>query len=197
MALRLHASVTFCTGSGWRSHFSFISCWHQCWHVTSRPDCLLTTASIPGLKRFKHSYCGTLLGPSRQLLPFSFWAASWQNQKRGMCAHWRLRSAWASAQSEQSSLCAQWVAKDPRFLRADSGCPGWSESSLGAHAILLVLSWGGSFDIVFLKYTLFSFFDLSKASQLCSSSNWYCSTESHLQHMEDMPICSGYPQYTE
>ena len=26
------------------------------------------------------------------------------------------------------------------------GCPGWSESLLGAHAILLVLSWGGSFD---------------------------------------------------
>ena len=26
-----------------------------------------------------------------------------------------------------------------------SGCPGWSEYSLGAHAILLVLSWGGSF----------------------------------------------------
>ena len=25
------------------------------------------------------------------------------------------------------------------------GCPGWSESSLGAHAILLVLSWDGSF----------------------------------------------------
>ena len=25
------------------------------------------------------------------------------------------------------------------------GCPGWSESSLDAHAILLVLSWGGSF----------------------------------------------------
>ena len=28
------------------------------------------------------------------------------------------------------------------------GCPGWSESSLGAHAILLVLSWGCSFDIL-------------------------------------------------
>ena len=25
------------------------------------------------------------------------------------------------------------------------GCPGWSESSLGAHATLLVLSWGGSY----------------------------------------------------
>ena len=69
-----------------------------------------------------------------------------------LCTQRRLRSAWASAQSDQSSLCAQWVAKDPSFLCADSdpsirlgGCPGWSESSLGAHAILLVLSRGGSF----------------------------------------------------
>ena len=30
------------------------------------------------------------------------------------------RSAWASAQSDQSSLCTQWVAKDPSFLHADS-----------------------------------------------------------------------------
>ena len=30
-----------------------------------------------------------------------------------------------------------------RLIRL-GGCPGWSESSLGAHAILLVLSWGGS-----------------------------------------------------
>ena len=40
----------------------------------------------------------------------------------------------------ESSLCAQWVAKDgQRRLWS-----GWSESSLGEHAILLVLSWGGS-----------------------------------------------------
>ena len=37
-----------------------------------------------------------------------------------LCAQRRLRSAWAFAQSDQSSLCAQWVAKDPRFLHADS-----------------------------------------------------------------------------
>ena len=37
-----------------------------------------------------------------------------------MCAQRRLRSAWASAQSVQSSLCAQWVAKDPSFLYVDS-----------------------------------------------------------------------------
>ena len=33
------------------------------------------------------------------------WAASWQNQQNGMCAQRRLRSAWASAQSDQSFRC--------------------------------------------------------------------------------------------
>ena len=42
-----------------------------------------------------------------------------------------------------------WVLSYPlsaqrRLIRL-GGCPGWSESSLGAHAILFVLSWGGSF----------------------------------------------------
>ena len=34
------------------------------------------------------------------------WAASWQNQQNGMYPHRRLRSAWASAQSDQSLCCA-------------------------------------------------------------------------------------------
>ena len=51
-----------------------------------------------------------------------------------------IRPVWS-----ESSLCAQWVAKDSSFLHADSEDSGWSESSLGAHAILLVLSWGGSY----------------------------------------------------
>ena len=37
-----------------------------------------------------------------------------------LCTQRRLRSAWASAQSNQSSLCAQWVAKDRSFRHADS-----------------------------------------------------------------------------
>ena len=37
-----------------------------------------------------------------------------------LCAQRRLRSAWASALSDQSLLCAQWEAKDPGFLHADS-----------------------------------------------------------------------------
>ena len=34
------------------------------------------------------------------------WVASWQNQQNGMCAQRRLRSAWATAQFDQSSLSA-------------------------------------------------------------------------------------------
>ena len=49
-----------------------------------------------------------------------------------------IRPAWP-----ESSPCAQWVAKDPSFLNEDSENSG-HQSLLGAHAILLVLSWGGS-----------------------------------------------------
>ena len=39
---------------------------------------------------------------------------------KSLCAHLRLGSTWVSAQSDQSSLCAQVVAQDPSFLHADS-----------------------------------------------------------------------------
>ena len=57
------------------------------------------------------------------------WASTWLSRlmtkpTKWLCAQRRLRSALASAQSDQSlseySLCAQWVAKGPRFLHADS-----------------------------------------------------------------------------
>ena len=40
----------------------------------------------------------------------------------------------------ESSLCTQWIAKDLEVSSCGQRRPGWSESSLGAHAILLVLS---------------------------------------------------------
>ena len=40
-----------------------------------------------------------------QLSFIEIWAATWQNQQNGMCAQQRLRSAWASAQSDQSLRC--------------------------------------------------------------------------------------------
>ena len=80
------------------------------------------------------------------------WATSWQNQQNGMCAQWRLRSAWASVQSDQTlgwrmmkawALSYPWSAQQ-RLIRL-GWCSGWSESLLGAHATLLVLSLSGSF----------------------------------------------------
>ena len=53
-----------------------------------------------------------------------------------------IRPVWS-----ESSLYTQWVAKDPSFLHMDSedsDQTGRMPVSLGAHAILLVLSWGGS-----------------------------------------------------
>ena len=80
------------------------------------------------------------------------WAASWPKQQNGMCAKRRPRTAWASSQSDQSLRCAlsgylrTWAffMQTAKTLIRLGRCPGWSESSLGAHATLLVLSWGGS-----------------------------------------------------
>ena len=79
-----------------------------------------------------------------------------KNQQRGMCAQRRLRSAWASAQSDQSFRGPHEETLGPylpiectaKTLTRLGGCPGWSESSLDTHATLLVLSWGGSFTTI-------------------------------------------------
>ena len=75
------------------------------------------------------------------VLSFYKWATSWQNQQSD-CAQQRLRSARASAQSDQRLCCAlsgqlrtqafyMRTVKTPIRL---GGCPGWSESSLGAQS---------------------------------------------------------------
>ena len=56
-----------------------------------------------------------------------------------LCAQWTQISLGIRPVWSESSLCAQWVAKDPSFLHANTlirlgGCPGRSESSLGAHS---------------------------------------------------------------
>ena len=60
-----------------------------------------------------------------------------------VCAQRRLRSAWASAQSDQSLRCAlSGLLRTPCFFMRTAkplirlvGCPGWSESSLGARSL--------------------------------------------------------------
>ena len=81
------------------------------------------------------------------------WAAEQQNQQNYLCSQGRLRSAWASAQSDQSLPCPPEETLGPslpiertaKTLIRLGRCPGWSESSLGAHVILLVLSCGSSY----------------------------------------------------
>ena len=70
-----------------------------------------------------------------------------------MCAQWKLRSAWASAHSDQSlryphedSLGPELPAeRTMKTLIRLGECPDWSESSAGRTVILRVLSWGGSY----------------------------------------------------
>ena len=70
-------------------------------------------------------------------------ATTWQNQQNDLCAQWRLRSAWASAQSDQSlrwvlngwlrtQAFFMWTAKT--LIRLGR-CPGWSESSLDVQIV--------------------------------------------------------------
>ena len=80
------------------------------------------------------------------------------------CAPSEDSSAWASVQSDQSSLCTQWVAKDPRFLHADSEDTDHIRRMLslicvfaGHTLILLVLSCRGSCYFQILVYLAYPY----------------------------------------
>ena len=73
------------------------------------------------------------------------WAAAWQNQQNDLCAQQRLRSAWASTQSDQSSLSA-WRNTGPLTtycVHSEDSDQTEHLSLCWAHIILLVLSCGG------------------------------------------------------
>ena len=73
------------------------------------------------------------------------WAASWYDQQKDLCAQRRLRSVWASIQSDQSLSCRPEETFGPQLSIGHTaktvirlgGCPGWSESSLGAQPLCL------------------------------------------------------------
>ena len=99
------------------------------------------------------------------------WAISWQNQQNGMCAQRRLNPVWS-----ESLLCAQWVAKDPRFLNADSEdsdqtgrIPRLIWVFAGRTVIFLVLSWDGSFVIFSGRLLQISWHVFSDSTDNC----WY------------------------
>ena len=101
---------------------------------------ILSSLPIPPLQSHSH---------------FNIWAIARQNQQNDLCTQRRLRSAWASVQSDESlrsalngQLRAQCFFMRPTKTLIRLGrCSGWSESLLGAKVILLVLSWGGSYQL--------------------------------------------------
>ena len=97
-----------------------------------------------------------------------------------LCAQRRLRSAWASSQSDQFSLCAYWVAKDPSFLHADSENSDQTGRMLrliwvfaGRTLILRVLSRSGSI------FTILQLLSLPRVNTLLV--NGSCTCEQDLQ----------------
>ena len=74
-----------------------------------------------------------------------------------VCAQRRLRSAWASAQSDQSLRCAfnGQLRTQAVFMRTAKTlirlgrCPGWSESSMGAHSFCWFCHVAAEIDIAF------------------------------------------------
>ena len=87
----------------------------------------------------------------------NIWAASWQNQQNGMCTQQRLRSAWASVQSDQSLCCLHeenWKLgpKLPIKRRAKTDQTWQMPRLIGAHAILLVLSWGAHWSFLLYNF---------------------------------------------
>ena len=82
-----------------------------------------------------------------------------QNKQNDVCAQRRLRSAWASAKSDQCLRCTLYELLRTQyfFMRAAKtlnrlgGCPGWSESSLGALVISLVLSCCDSYNNISIR----------------------------------------------
>ena len=77
-----------------------------------------------------------------------------------LCARRRLRLAWVSAHTDQSLRCPYEESLGPllatertaKTLIRLGGCPGWSESSLGAHSFCWFCQWGGSYVFVYFVW---------------------------------------------
>ena len=115
------------------------------WRQTQRPPIKYSRGclTIPGKLKF-HPLLFNSMSIKRMI--------DFQKQKsrdmtkptKWVCAQRRLRSAWASAQSDPSlrcpheeklgSLATHW-ARTAKTRVSLGGCPGWSESSLVAHSL--------------------------------------------------------------
>ena len=108
------------------------------------------------------------------------WAVARQNQQNDLCAQRRLRSAWASSQSDHSLRCPHGETLGPllpikriaKTLIRLCECPGRSESLLSAHDIYLVLSYGGSGCITTTTTTITTFATTERTAKTLIRLGW-------------------------
>ena len=82
--------------------------------------------------------------PKLAYFPDIKWATTWQNQQNECVPSEDIRPVWS-----ESSLCIQWVAKDPSFLHAYSeDCSDWTDAQADlslrwahTHFVGFVMSW--------------------------------------------------------
>ena len=99
------------------------------------------------------------------------WATAWQNQQNDLCTQRRLRSAWASAQSDQSlpSLCALRITSDLRLLHADS-----EDSDQTGRRSRLIWVFTGRMSFCWFCHAVAQFFNLLLFLKVCKSTLVNC-----------------------
>ena len=83
------AIVSICLFAWFRVHFG--------------PKYIFLTSKSP--QKSGSCSAGSVKKTTQDRWTINIWAASWQNEQNGMCAQRRLRSAWASTQSDQNLRC--------------------------------------------------------------------------------------------
>ena len=81
---------------------------------------ILLDSNLNPLTRSQEPYLSVCPYQWQSLLESINMSRNMTKPTKWLCAQRRLRSAWASAQSDQSSLYVQWVAKDLSFLYPES-----------------------------------------------------------------------------
>ena len=116
--------------------------WKTRW-ITWQPTCPPLQSSVLTY----HTHCKMVDNRSQNYQEYTHCLKRYKSRDmtkptKWLCSQRRLRSAWASAQSDQSLRCglngelrtqAFFMLTAKTLIRL-GGCPGWSESLLGAHS---------------------------------------------------------------
>ena len=113
-------------------------------------------------KETKHHLLGVSKGITQSNLGSRQKFEPWHNKtQQNQCSEPRLRSAWASALSDQNLHCIQWVTKETSFLHANREDPGPEVIQLFACSTQLSTKFKLLIKTMMLKINTFHAFRLS------------------------------------